>query len=70
MISLRRRRGQTLDEVVASIKGTKIAKDVNEIYTAECTGRIYDRVETELIFEQIIGEADKETGKLPVCFIR
>ena len=57
--------GQTLDEVVASIKGTKIAKDVNEFtlpnvpdgFTIESNGAD---------FEQIIGEADKETGKLPV----
>lgn len=57
--------GQTLDEVVASIKGTKIAKDVNEFtlpnvpdgFTIESNGAD---------FKQIIGEADKETGKLPV----
>ena len=57
--------GQTLDEVVASIKGTKIAKDVNEFalpsvpegFTIESNGAD---------FEQIIGDADEETGKLPV----
>lgn len=56
---------QTLDEVVASIKGTKIAKDVKEFalpsvpdgFTIESNGAD---------FEQIIGAADKETGKLPV----
>ena len=56
---------QTLDEVVASIKGTKIAKDVKEFalpsvpegFTIESNGAD---------FEQIIGAADKETGKIPV----
>lgn len=60
--------GQTLDEVVASIKGTKIAKDVNEFtlpnvpdgFTIESNGAD---------FEQIIGEADKETGNF-LLFIR
>ena len=56
---------QTLEEVIKSIKGTKISKDVKEFELP----KVPDGFSIEsngADFEQIIGTANKDTGKLPV----
>ena len=55
---------QTLDEVVASIKGAEIAKDVTE-YTLPTVPEGFTIESNGADFEQIVGKA-KENGKLPV----